>query len=121
MYAGKHKKVLLVSHAGTVIALTRSLVGDREFPLRVGCCSLTELVPGVQNSHGKQRVRGAWEAKKLADGRHLEKGASRDWGFEDIEIAAGKVGDIPCPEPRLADLGFTRSSKILVYPALRLT
>ncbi|KAG5729206.1 hypothetical protein E4T56_gene9165, partial [Termitomyces sp. T112] len=26
---------------------------------------------------------------------HLKDGASRDWGFEDIEIAGGKVVDDP--------------------------
>ncbi|KAF7784351.1 hypothetical protein Agabi119p4_516 [Agaricus bisporus var. burnettii] len=95
-YAGKHTNILLVGHAATVIALTRSLMGDRELPLRVGCCSLTELVPKVQDSTcATQEVLGAWEAKKLADGKHLEDGAMRDWGFEDLEIEAGKVIEEP--------------------------
>ncbi|KAF9453774.1 PGAM-domain-containing protein [Macrolepiota fuliginosa MF-IS2] len=97
-YAGKHKRILLVSHAATVIALVRSLVGQREMPLRIGCCSLSELVPKYLvdgEQEGRTKVVGAWEAKKLADGGHLEKGASREWGFEDIEIAAGKVVEDP--------------------------
>jgi transcription factor C subunit 7 len=101
MGAGKHTHVLLVSHAATIIALTGSLLGDRELPLRVGCCTLTEVVPRVQSSQGKQGVCGAWEATKLADGAHLEKGALRDWGLEDIEIAAGKVRNILYPEPKI--------------------
>lgn len=90
VYAGKHKRVLLVSHAATVITLVRSLVGDRQLPLRVGCCSLSKLVLGA-SFKGKHGVLGAWEAEKLADGGHMVKGASREWGFEDIEIDAGKV------------------------------
>jgi len=38
---------------------------------------------------------GKWELGKIADGAYLEKGASRDWGFEDIEIAHGKVVEDP--------------------------
>ncbi|KAI9063023.1 phosphoglycerate mutase-like protein [Trametes sanguinea] len=86
-FSGKHKRVLLVSHAATVIALTRELVGNRELPLRVGCCSITELhrQPGATSSVG------SWVAKRLADGAHLKDGASRDWGFEDIVIQDGHV------------------------------
>ncbi|OCB90140.1 phosphoglycerate mutase-like protein [Sanghuangporus baumii] len=84
---GQHKRILLVSHAATVIALTRELVGDRELPLRIGCCSLTVL----DRKQGRTGVRGAYEAVKLNSGDHLEHGASRDWGFEDIVIKDGKV------------------------------
>jgi len=83
----QHKVIMLVSHAATIIALIRSLHGDRKLPIRVGCCSLTELV----RKEGDWKVIGGWEVKKLADGAHLEGGASRDWGLEDIEIADGKV------------------------------
>lgn len=77
----QHTKVLLVSHAATVITLVRTLAGDRTMPVRIGCCSLSEGI----------RKDGKWELGKVADGAHLEKGASRDWGFEDIEIAHGKA------------------------------
>ncbi|KAG6911932.1 hypothetical protein DXG01_000179 [Tephrocybe rancida] len=90
-FPGKHTRVLFVSHAATAIALTRSLLGDREFPIRVGCCSISEF----DRTLGNQRMVGAWKAKRLADGSHLKDGASRDWGFEDIEIAQGKVVDDP--------------------------
>ena len=83
-----HRRVLLVAHAATVIALTRELAGDRELPMRVGCCSLTEL----RRKDGRLDVLGAWDVVKLADGSHLEKGAAREWGFEDIVIDEhGKV------------------------------
>ena len=81
----QHKVIMLVSHAATIIALIRSLHGDRKLPVRVGCCSLTELV------RKEEKAIGGWEVKKLADGAHLEGGAPRDWGLEDIEIAHGKV------------------------------
>lgn len=77
----EHKRILLVSHAATVITLVRALAGDRKLPLRIGCCSL---------SVADKKTEG-WNFVKFADGAHLEKGASRDWGFEDIEIADGKV------------------------------
>lgn len=80
-FAGKHTRILLVSHAATVIALTRSLVADRQVPLRIGCCTLCEV-----EKHGS-----GWKATKLADGSHLSRGSERDWGFEDIEIAHGQV------------------------------
>ncbi|KAF9069068.1 phosphoglycerate mutase-like protein [Rhodocollybia butyracea] len=80
-----HKRVLLVSHAGTVIAFARELAGDKELPLRVGCCSLTEFVRAT----GELK----WEIKRQAEADFLTGGVQRDWGFEDIQIANGKVID----------------------------
>ncbi|OBZ80048.1 hypothetical protein A0H81_00760 [Grifola frondosa] len=87
-FSGRHKRILLVSHAATVIALTRELVGDRNLPLRVGCCTLTE----VHRNGRTPKPVGYWEAKRLVDGSHMRGGASRDWGFDDIVIANGKAG-----------------------------
>ena len=42
-FAGKHRRILPVSHAATIIALNHSLLGDRGVPMRIGCCSLTEM------------------------------------------------------------------------------
>ncbi|KAI0735212.1 histidine phosphatase superfamily [Earliella scabrosa] len=86
-FGGKHKRILLVSHAATVIALTRELVGDRSLALRVGCCTLTDL----QRTQGSPKAVGCWEAKKLADGSHMKEGITRDWGFEDAIVVDGKV------------------------------
>ncbi|TFK57246.1 phosphoglycerate mutase-like protein [Heliocybe sulcata] len=86
-FSDKHKRILLVSHAATVIALARELLGDRSLPLRIGCCSITELARKTD----VPSVLGGWESKRLGSGSHLKEGASRDWGFEDIEIADGKV------------------------------
>lgn len=79
---------MLVSHAATIIALVRGLLGDRDFPVRVGCCSLTEF---ARKEAENWTVIGGWEGKKVADGTHLKDGALREWGFEDVEIANGKV------------------------------
>lgn len=81
---------MLVSHAATIIALVRSLLDDRNLPLRVGCCSISEFVRKEREKED-WKVIGGWEVKRLADGAHLQDGALRDWGFEDIEIANGKV------------------------------
>ena len=88
-FPDKHQRILLVSHAATAIALARELVGNRELPLRVGCCTLSEF----KRKSDVTEFIGGWEAKRLADGSHLKEGASRDWGFEDIIIENGKVID----------------------------
>ncbi|EIN13699.1 phosphoglycerate mutase-like protein [Punctularia strigosozonata HHB-11173 SS5] len=85
------ERVLLFSHAATVIALVRALLNDRTMDLRVGCCSLTEL----ERLPGANAVLGGWKILKVADGTHMKEGASRDWGFEDIEIANGEVVSDP--------------------------
>ena len=84
----QHKVIMLVSHAATIIALVRGLLGKRSLPVRAGCCSLTEFARGGGEDW---KVVGGWEVKKFVDGAHLKDGALRDWGFEDIEIGSGKV------------------------------
>ncbi|KAJ7597083.1 phosphoglycerate mutase-like protein [Mycena floridula] len=88
-FEGKHSHILLVSHAATVIAIARGLLADRTVPLRVGCCSLSEFEKQSEN------LLGRWKGNKLADGTHMVNGSERDWGFEDIEIAQGKVVEDP--------------------------
>lgn len=84
----QHRVIMLVGHAASIIALMESLLDDRNASFRVGCCSLSEFVR-KEGENGK--VIGGWNAKRLANGGHLRDGASREWGFEDIEIANGKV------------------------------
>lgn len=81
-FPGEHERILLISHAATIIALTRELLGDRDLPLRVGCCSVTHMVKKPE----VKKILPGWEPVRLADGTHLKEGASRDWGFEDITI-----------------------------------
>ena len=69
-----------------------SLVGDRNLQFKVGCCSLSELKPRA----GASNIVGGWEALKVADGKHLGAGSSREWGFMDIEVEEGRVGIHPC-------------------------
>lgn len=83
---GPNSRVLLVTHAATTITLVRALIGDRDHPLKVGCCSLT-----IFDRKEQSKILGGWEAKLLADGRHLAGGSDREWGFEYIEVAYGKV------------------------------
>ncbi|KAI0002099.1 phosphoglycerate mutase-like protein [Russula vinacea] len=85
-FAGAHKRILLVGHAATVVALARELVGDRSLSFQAACCSLTVLdrkdaVAGV----------GGWTVKVLGDGSHLKDGLLRGWGFEDAAIEKGVV------------------------------
>ncbi|KAI6136671.1 histidine phosphatase superfamily [Pisolithus sp. B1] len=78
-FSDKHKCILLVSHAATVIALCRGLLAQPDMPLRVGCCSLSTFT----------RKPGAIG---------ILDGMARDWGFEDIQISNGKViNDIGIP------------------------
>ncbi|KAI0033153.1 histidine phosphatase superfamily [Vararia minispora EC-137] len=81
-FGERAKRVLLCSHAATVIALTRALLGQREMLFRAGCCSLTEV--------RREKDDGAWGAITVGSGKHLKEGLQRDWGFEDIQIADGK-------------------------------
>ncbi|KAK7694608.1 hypothetical protein QCA50_001794 [Cerrena zonata] len=86
-FPNQHKRILFVTHAATAIALARELIGNRELSLRVGCCTLSEF----QRKPDATEFIGGWEAKRLADGAHLKEGASRDWGFEDITVADGRL------------------------------
>ncbi|KAK1236190.1 C6 zinc cluster transcription factor-like protein [Marasmius sp. AFHP31] len=86
----EHKRILLVSHAATIIVLARELLGDKELPLRVGTCSLTE-VHRKKSGEGAGPVLGGWEGKRLAEASFLTGGIQRDWGLEDIVMEGDKV------------------------------
>ncbi|KAG6336954.1 hypothetical protein ID866_2148 [Astraeus odoratus] len=88
-FKDKHRSILLVSHAATTIALCKGLLAQPDMPLRVGCCSISEFSRKLDAS----RILGGWNVELLADGTHLKDGTSRDWGFEDIKVANGKVID----------------------------
>lgn len=68
--------------------LTRELIDDRALPLRIGCCSLTVL----NRKDNPGSVRGTYTPVALGSGDHLSQGASRDWGFEDIQV--GDSGEV---------------------------
>ena len=90
-FAGKHRRILLVGHAATVIVLAQKLMGER-ISFRAACCSLTVLDRKVGDA--VPPVVGGWTARVLGDGNHLKDGAQRDWGLEDIQVADGKVSAI---------------------------
>ena len=62
-------------------------MGDKELPLRVGTCSLTEF----NKKEAAGQVLGGWEAKRLAEADFLKGGIQRDWGLEDIVMEGDKV------------------------------
>ena len=93
-FVGKHKRILLVSHAATVIALTRELVGDRDLSFKAACCSITVLDRKAAAAEGDPvlpAVVGDWAVRLLGDGSHLKDGLLRAWGFEDAVLENGEV------------------------------
>ncbi|KAG9121040.1 hypothetical protein FRC07_003173 [Ceratobasidium sp. 392] len=98
-----HENILLVSHAATAIALVRSLVGDKQLPLRVGTCTLSTL-----NRVGKDGFY--WEGEGvLAGADFLPNGVERDWGFEDVRLdeTGTVVNDGGIPGTENEDPGFS--------------
>ncbi|KAG8812382.1 hypothetical protein FRC17_002044 [Serendipita sp. 399] len=94
-YGGGHERVLLVSHAATVICLAQALLGDEEVgkTLRVGCCTLSTF---DRKGSDKDALigKGIWEARgELARGDFMRNGIERDWGMVDIELKDGVVID----------------------------
>lgn len=83
------KRVALFSHAATAIVLVRTFIGNPELNIRIGCCSISEIVKRKdENANG---ALGGYKPVSLASGAHLQKGSDREWGFDDIEIDKGKV------------------------------
>jgi len=107
-FAGVHKRILLVSHAATVAALARELVGDRNLSFRVACCSLTVLDrnDAVVGESAQRTVIGNWKARLLGDGGHLKDGPQRAWGFMDAAIADGEVSVVATSISLRCDIGL---------------
>lgn len=106
---GRHRSILFMGHAASVIALCRELIGDRNLNQRAGCCSLSILVPkpdaerpslssppsssltldpnhaSSASEQGNARP-GSWLLIQDAAADFLPNGAEREWGFSDIEI-----------------------------------
>ncbi|KAF8168057.1 histidine phosphatase superfamily [Crassisporium funariophilum] len=91
----QHERLLLVTHAATAIALVRTFVGDREIPMKAGCCSLSKLKRKSPERAGPKEVIGGWTALQLVNGDHLKEGSSREWGFADVEVEKGRVVEDP--------------------------
>ncbi len=86
-----HKRILLVGHAATVVALAHELVGDRELSFQAACCSLTVLdrKDAIAGDSSRPVVIGDWTPRILGDGGHLKDGPQRAWGFMDAAITDG--------------------------------
>ncbi|KAF8807447.1 phosphoglycerate mutase-like protein [Phlegmacium glaucopus] len=89
----QHRRLLLVTHAATAIALVRTFVGDRRLQMRAGCCTLSVLER--KRNVNSALVIGGWKAQKISYGDHLTGGVAREWGFEDVEVEEGRVVDDP--------------------------
>jgi transcription factor C subunit 7 len=107
-FAGVHKRILLVSHAATVAALARELVGDRNLSFQVACCSLTVLdrKDAVAEESAQRKAIGNWRTRLLGDGRHLKDGLQRAWGFMDGAIANGEVSVVATAISVRCDVGL---------------
>ncbi|KAF9512629.1 hypothetical protein BS47DRAFT_1376945 [Hydnum rufescens UP504] len=112
---GKHKRILFLGHGASVIALAKELSGDMDMELRVGCCSLTTLVPKpnaqrsaiisslspseVINAGGPKgnALLGQWDVVSKADASFLAGGVERDWGLEDVVLDGQVVSEDGVP------------------------
>jgi transcription factor C subunit 7 len=87
----KHQTIVLFTHAATAIALARGLLDDRQREMRIGCCTLSTFQRNPDAPKDTALGPGVWTAEMIGSGAHLKEGAQRDWGFEDIQTADGKV------------------------------
>jgi transcription factor C subunit 7 len=78
---------LFFTHGATTITLVRELLGDETLPIRVGCCSLSVM----GRKKNAKKVVGGWDALVVGGDKYLRDGTSREWGFQDIEVANGEV------------------------------
>ncbi|CAG8604114.1 6889_t:CDS:2 [Acaulospora colombiana] len=93
-FGGDHERVLLVSHAATVITLAQALLGDTAIgrELRVGCCTLSTFDRHETAAQEDTIGSDVWKARgKLATADFLTNGVERDWGMADIETKNGVV------------------------------
>jgi transcription factor C subunit 7 len=89
-----HERILLCTHAATVIALSQALLGDKSVgrTLRVGCCTLSTFDRVLVAEDGALLGKDVWRARgSLARADFLTNGVERDWGMTDIEIRNGVV------------------------------
>lgn len=73
------KRVMLVSHAATVIALGRAIVGDRMMAIRAGTCSLSKYdrIENTGKEDEKEKENGGsgrWNCTLNGWTGHLAKG-----------------------------------------------
>jgi transcription factor C subunit 7 len=84
-----HERILLCTHAATVITLSQALLGDESVgrALRVGCCTLSTFDRVSDAEDGVLLGQGVWKGRgTLARADFLTNGVERDWGMTDIEV-----------------------------------
>lgn len=89
-----NERILLCTHAATVITLSQALLGDESVgrTLRVGCCTLSTFDRVLATEDDALSGTGVWQAiGALARGDFLTNGVERDWGMIDIEVRNGVV------------------------------
>lgn len=84
------KAILLVSHAATLIALGRALIGDDSAHIGAATASVSRY----------RRTGSAWTCTHNADCSFLTNGTERDWDFSGYEVA---LEDGPLPDPDTPD------------------
>jgi len=112
---GRHKHILFLGHGASVIALAKELSGDMDMELRVGCCSLTTLVPKPNAQRSTvisslspsedinagapkgNALLGQWDVVSKADASFLAGGVERDWGLEDVVLDGQVVSEDGVP------------------------
>ncbi|CAN6674888.1 transcription factor tau 55 kDa subunit [Trichomonascus vanleenenianus] len=87
------KTILIVTHAASKIALGRALVGDRNFEVRTGTCSIDKYVM-KPDSEGEP---GEWTCEYTGKTDFLPRGEEMHWSF-DIQYAPGSTEDIRARE-----------------------
>jgi broad specificity phosphatase PhoE len=71
-YLGHGKgSVLIVSHAGPIIALSRAIVDNPHLPVRTGVCSISKF----------EQIDGKWVQVLNGDCSHLTSGETNHWEF----------------------------------------
>ncbi|KAK9900397.1 phosphoglycerate mutase-like protein [Cystobasidium minutum MCA 4210] len=96
------KRVMLVSHAATVIALGRAIVRDRTLAIRAGTCSLSRFDRVKPSSsalesgggRGNEEDIGTWKCTLNGWTGHLKSGEQRHWDFDgEIEMEEAGQGE----------------------------
>jgi len=76
------KTVCIFAHAASVIALGRSLTGDRTMQVTAGCASTSKYERKTSTSGGV----GGWTCRWDGRADYLPNGVERNWSFRDVVL-----------------------------------
>ncbi|PWN47320.1 phosphoglycerate mutase-like protein [Violaceomyces palustris] len=120
------QRVLLVSHAATLIALGRALLEDdlkRTIQIGTGTASLSKYTRRINDGV----VGSVWKQELNGDASFLRKGVEREWSFEHVPDNVSEPGmgqgwfDEEAPslsEPESSGMGADRSSTSGLTPKM---